>query len=131
MTKMKPFKMVGDRWSIEEIYSDEPPASGHIALVIDQEHYPLIDYPTSRAIGMAIALTSGGGGSVLSVRVGERKMRFVPQNYAVTIISPSYVEHVFDTPEARGFARYLWSSELQPFPYPEGTLFPSPHYEEK
>jgi hypothetical protein len=108
------FNIRRERWSIEEIISDElePPNRGAFALVIDDEHYPHFRHPRSREIALALesAISGGDGGTIA---LGEQQIRIERRPNGVTIHGPAGVARIFNADEARLLARDLTSPLAQ------------------
>lgn len=115
----KPFKIVRERWSLEEILSDElRPGYGAFALVLDDEHFAHFKHPIPREIALALESTASGGEG-RTIKFGHDQIRIEKRPGGVTMWSPANAERIFSIHEARGLARDLTSPLEQ-------TLTPAP-----
>jgi hypothetical protein len=114
------FKVVRDRWKLEEVLTDEMdrPGRGAFALVVDDEHFPHFRYPQSREFALALerAASGGAGGAV---KLGDSEIKIEKSPGGVTIHTPAGADREFNVGEARTLARDLTSPLAQ-------TLTPSP-----
>jgi hypothetical protein len=115
-----PFKVIRDRWTLQEVMSDEldRPGRGAFALVIDDEHFPHFRYPQSREFALALeSAASGGHGG--TVKLGDSEIKIEKSPDGASIHTPAGVDRKFNVDDARGLARDLTSPLAQ-------TLTPAP-----
>jgi hypothetical protein len=115
-----PFKIIRDRWILQEVMSDEldRPGRGAFALVLDDEHFPHFRHPQSREFALALerAAEGGPGGTV---KLGDSEIKIEKSLGGVTIHTPAGVDCKLNVDDARGLSRDLTEPLAQ-------TLTPAP-----